>query len=189
MYAAVPLGATLSAIVSGWTGQLQRRPGDDAGQPGRLRLPDVDWLDRHFVPTLLLLVVFGYLVAIASCAVHAGAGPHAGQLSGPGQQPVDGAGRDRQLIGTLGIGLLGKLLSSLGSIFFCGAYAAGVGLLLVASACCARRRCTTPAWPLGPTRPRAARIVAKLGRPTGDNRGQTLGSDPGVASAGARQEG
>jgi ENTS family enterobactin (siderophore) exporter len=135
MYAAVPLGATLGAIVSGWTGQLQR-PGlvMMLVSLGAFVCLMLIGLNRHFVPTLLLLVAFGYLVAIASLLQY---------TLVQGHTPDNYLGRVNSLwtaqdaagdsLGTLGIGLLGKLLSSLGSIFFCGAAATGIGLLLLGS--------------------------------------------------------
>ncbi|RYY79236.1 MAG: enterobactin transporter EntS [Moraxellaceae bacterium] len=133
MYAAVPLGATLGALVSGWAAHVQR-PGlvminICLGAFACMMLLGVN---PYFYLSLLLLVMFGYLVSIASLLQYSMV---------QGHTPDHFMGRVNALwtaqdasgdsIGTLGIGILGKFMSSLASIFSFGtvAFVLGLGML------------------------------------------------------------
>lgn len=134
MYSAVPLGATLGAVVSGWTNTLRR--------PGLVMLAVslaaflclmLLGLSRGLAPMLVLLGLFGYLVSIASLLQYTLVQGHTpdhylGRINGL-WSAQDAAGDSA---GTLGIGVLGKALSALGSIFVLGAGALAIGLLLLA---------------------------------------------------------
>ncbi len=133
MYSAVPLGATLGAITSGWTNTLQR--------PGLVMMlvslaaflcMMLMGVNRNFALMLMLLGVFGYLVSIASLLQYALVQGHTpdhylGRINGL-WTAQDAAGDS---VGTIGIGLLGKVMSSLGSVFAFGAAAMGLGLLML----------------------------------------------------------
>jgi ENTS family enterobactin (siderophore) exporter len=133
MYSAVPLGATLGAIVSGWTHGL-KRPGLVMMLVclGAFLCMMLLGLNRHFVPALLLLGAFGYLVSIASLLQYTlvqGYTPdrYLGRINSL-WTAQDAAGDS---LGTLGIGVLGKFLSALGSVFAFGAVAMGLGLVML----------------------------------------------------------
>ncbi|HWV16360.1 MAG TPA: enterobactin transporter EntS [Cellvibrio sp.] len=133
MYSAVPLGATLGAIVSGWAMDL-KRPGlvmiliSLAGFFCLMLLG----LSRNFALALILLAVFGYLVSIASLLQYTLVQNHTpdhylGRINGL-WTAQDACGDS---LGTLGIGVLGKVMSSLGSIFILGATAMGLGVVML----------------------------------------------------------
>ncbi|MBY0239925.1 MAG: enterobactin transporter EntS [Burkholderiaceae bacterium] len=133
MYSAVPLGATVGALLSGWTGGV-RRPGlvmqlCALAAFGCLMLLGVN---RSFPVALALLAVFGYLVSVASLLQYALVQGHTpdsylGRVNGL-WSAQDAAG---DTLGTLGIGLLGKLLAPLASVLAFGAAAAALGLALL----------------------------------------------------------
>lgn len=130
MYAAVPLGATLGALVSGWAVHVQR-PGLVMINIclGAFACMMLLGINPYFFVTLLLLAVFGYLVSIASLLQYSMV---------QGHTPDHYMGRVNALwtaqdasgdsLGTLGIGVLGKFMSSLASIFSLGAVAFVMGL-------------------------------------------------------------
>ncbi|TVV43081.1 enterobactin transporter EntS [Thalassolituus sp. C2-1] len=133
MYSAVPLGATLGALVSGWASHVQK--------PGQVMLfvslaafacMMALGLNHSFITALFLLAAFGYLVSIASLLQY-----NLVQINTPDQYlgringiwtAQDASGDS---LGTLGIGVLGKFMSSLGSIFTLGAVAMTLGVLLL----------------------------------------------------------
>jgi ENTS family enterobactin (siderophore) exporter len=89
-------------------------------------------LNRHFVPALALLGAFGYLVSIASLLQYALVQGHTpdhylGRINGL-WSAQDAAG---DALGTLGIGVLGRFMSSLSSVLVLGAGAMLVGLLML----------------------------------------------------------
>ena len=133
MYSAVPLGATLGAVTSAWTGHL-KRPGLVMIwlSLGAFLCVALMGLSRHLIPLLLLLGAFGYLVSMASLLQYALVQGHTpdhylGRING--LWTAQDAAADSA--GTIGIGLLGKFMSSLGSIFALGAGAMGLGLLML----------------------------------------------------------
>lgn len=136
MYSAVPLGATFGALLSGWASHL-RQPGHTMGliclavftSVALLGLAPSLWL------VLLLLVVFGYLSSIASLLQYTLVQGHTpdvylGRINGI-WTAQDACGDS---VGTLGIGLIGKVLPATASIFALGAgsLAAGAVLLVLA---------------------------------------------------------
>ncbi|RBP85769.1 enterobactin transporter EntS [Marinomonas rhizomae] len=134
MYSAVPLGATLGAIVSGWANHVEK-PGLAmmlSSLAAFLCLMGIG--STTFFPiTLILLVGFGYLVSIASLLQYSFVQGHTpdhylGRINGI-WTAQDASGDS---LGTLSIGLLGKLLSSLASVFVFGAVAMSIGLTLLA---------------------------------------------------------
>jgi len=140
MYAAVPLGATLGALVSGWTEAL-RRPGLAMLVIGVALCACVLLLGvvPGLVPALVLLVLLGYLVSVASLLQYALVQGHTpdrylGRVNGL-WSAQEAAG---DVAGTLGVGLLGRLLPAAGAIAFTGALTACLGLALLA--CCGRLR-------------------------------------------------
>lgn len=132
MYSAVPLGATLGAIVSGWANHVEK-PGVVmmlTSLGAFLCLIGIG-MSEHFAAALVLLVAFGYLVSITSLLQYSLVQGHTpdhylGRINGI-WTAQDASGDS---LGTLGIGILGKFLSSLGSIFAFGAVAAGLGLIM-----------------------------------------------------------
>lgn len=133
MYSAVPLGATLGAIVSGWANDL-KRPGLIMmfTSLGAFLCMMLLGISRNFALALLLLAAFGYLVSIASLLQYTLVQGHTpdnylGRINGL-WTAQDASGDS---LGTLGIGVLGKFMSSLGSIFVFGATAMGLGLLML----------------------------------------------------------
>ncbi|WP_250461334.1 enterobactin transporter EntS [Microbulbifer litoralis] len=134
MYSAVPVGATLGALVSGWASHLRR--------PGRVMLLCASatfaclallGLNQNFILALLLLALFGYLVSITSLLEYSLV---------QAQTPDHYLGRINAIwtaqdacgdsVGSFGIGVLGKFLSSLASIFVIGAASLACGLLMLA---------------------------------------------------------
>lgn len=133
MYSAVPLGATLGAIISGWANHLVR--------PGLMMMYtsiaaffclSLLGLTNNFIVALLLLAAFGYLVSIASLLQY---------TLVQGHTPDNYLGRINALwtaqdasgdsLGTMGIGVLGKFMSSLASIFTLGAIATALGAVML----------------------------------------------------------
>lgn len=140
MYAAVPLGATLGALVSGWAEGL-RRPGLAMLGIGVALCACVLLLGvvPGLAPALVLLVLLGYLVSVASLLQYALVQGHTpdrylGRVNGlwSAQEAAGDAA------GTLGVGLLGRLLPASGAIAVTGALTACMGLALLA--CCPRLR-------------------------------------------------
>jgi ENTS family enterobactin (siderophore) exporter len=135
MYSAVPLGATMGAIISGWANHVAK--------PGlvMMLISLAAFLclmgigsTTYFPLTLILLAAFGYLVSITSLLQYSFVQGHTpdhylGRINGI-WTAQDASGDS---VGTLSIGALGKLLSSLGSIFAFGTVAMGLGLILLAS--------------------------------------------------------
>ena len=134
MYSAVPLGATLGAIISGWANNLQH--------PGFIMILTsiaafvcmmLLGLNNNFIFALVLLAAFGYLVSISSLLQYTIVQGHTpdhylGRINGL-WTAQDASGDS---LGTLGIGALGKFMSSLASIFTFGAVAAGLGVVMLA---------------------------------------------------------
>jgi ENTS family enterobactin (siderophore) exporter len=135
MYSAVPLGATMGAIISGWTNHIEK-PGLVmmlTSLAAFLCLMGIG-STTYFPLALILLALFGYLVSIASLLQYSFVQGHTpdhylGRINGI-WTAQDASGDS---IGTLSIGALGKLLSSLGSIFAFGAVSMGIGLIMLAS--------------------------------------------------------
>lgn len=133
MYSAVPLGATLGALVSAWTERLQR-PGRammlaGVGACGCVMLLGTD---PGLVASLVLLTAFGYLVSVASLLQYALVQGHTpdhylGRVNG--LWTAQEAGGDA--LGTVGIGLVGKFASALAGVFVFGATAAALGLVML----------------------------------------------------------
>lgn len=135
MYSAVPLGATMGAIISGWANHVAK--------PGLIMMLTslAAFLclmgigsTTYFPLALILLTIFGYLVSIASLLQYSFVQGHTpdhylGRINGI-WTAQDATGDS---VGTLSIGALGKLLSSLGSIFAFGAVAMGLGVILLGS--------------------------------------------------------
>jgi ENTS family enterobactin (siderophore) exporter len=133
MYSAVPLGATLGALVSGWTERL-RRPGRAmllAGV-GACTCVMLLGLAPALPVSLLLLVAFGYLVSVASLLQYALVQGHTpdhylGRVNG--LWTAQEAGGDA--LGSVGIGMVGKFASALSGVFLFGATAAALGVLML----------------------------------------------------------
>lgn len=133
MYSAVPLGATLGALISGWASHVQ--------YPGRMMLllslgafvcMMLLGINPFFVPALMILALFGYLVSVASLLQYSLVQGHTpdeylGRINGI-WTAQDASGDS---LGTLGIGVLGKFMTSLHSIFLFGAVAAVLGSLML----------------------------------------------------------
>ena len=133
MYSAVPLGATLGAIISGWANDLLR-PGlvMILTSLGAFACMMLLGLNHNFIFALTLLAAFGYLVSISSLLQYTIVQGHTpdhylGRINGL-WTAQDASGDS---LGTLGIGVLGKFMSSLGSIFVFGATAMGLGILML----------------------------------------------------------
>lgn len=135
MYSAVPLGATLGAIISGWANHVAK-PGLImmlTSLASFLCLIAIGSIS-YFPICLALLVIFGYLVSIASLLQYSFVQGHTpdhylGRINGI-WTAQDASGDS---IGTLSIGALGKFLSPLGSIFAFGAVTMGIGLIMLVS--------------------------------------------------------
>lgn len=131
MYSAVPLGATLAALLSGWTTQLQR--------PGMIMLYaclgvflclSLIGLSPWFVATLALLSIFGYLMAIANLLQYSIV---------QGHTPDEYLGRINAIwlaqdasadsVATTGLGLLTRFLPISSSILCFGVLSFALGLL------------------------------------------------------------
>ena len=133
MYSAVPLGATLGAIISGWANDLSR-PGWVMGitSLGACVCLMGLGMNQNFIIALVLLAAFGYLVSIASLLQYTLV-----QVNTPDQYlgrvnalwtAQDASGDS---LGSVGIGLLGKVMSSLASIFTLGAIAFSATLVIL----------------------------------------------------------
>lgn len=134
MYSAVPLGAALSAWLSGWAERVER-PGlalQGLGLAAFACLLALG-LNRSFVLALLLLAVFGALVSLAGLLQYAlvqGHTPDAylGRVNGlwSAQDALGDA------LGTVAIGLLAQTLSPLGGVAALGAAGLALGLWALA---------------------------------------------------------
>ncbi|MFL4450594.1 enterobactin transporter EntS [Serratia marcescens] len=135
MYSAVPLGAMLGALTSGWVGRFSR--------PGVLILAAAIvaftaiaslGLFSHLAPALLALVCYGYANAIASLLqfmlIQSNTPDHLlGRVNSLGTaQDVTG-----DSIGALGLGVLGRMFTPLMSVLSFGAFAALLGVLVACS--------------------------------------------------------
>ncbi len=135
MYSAVPLGAMLGALTSGWVGRYAR--------PGVLILVAAIvaftaiaslGLFSHLAPALLALVCYGYANAIASLLqfmlIQSNTPDHLlGRVNSLGTaQDVTG-----DSIGALGLGVLGRVFTPLMSVLSFGAFAAVLGVLVAFS--------------------------------------------------------
>lgn len=135
MYSAVPLGAMLGALTSGWVGRYAR--------PGVLILVAAIvaftaiaslGLFSHLAPALLALVCYGYANAIASLLqfmlIQSNTPDHLlGRVNSLGTaQDVTG-----DSIGALGLGVLGRVFTPLMSVLSFGAFAAALGVLVAFS--------------------------------------------------------
>lgn len=128
MYSAVPLGASVAALLSGWASQLAR-PGmamQFIGLGAFVCLLALG-LSAHFFLALVLLTLFGGLVAVAALLQYAlvqGHTPDAylGRVNGL-WTAQDALGDS---VGTLGAGWLAQALSPLGSLLVLG----GASLIL-----------------------------------------------------------
>lgn len=132
LYSAVPVGATLGALLSGWTSHLQR--------PGLVMLLVslgtfislmLFGLNQSLPLALLLLAVFGYLVSVASLLQYglvqeATPDQYLGRVNAI-WMAQDASGDS---VGTFGVGILGKFLSAAASVFVLGAAGFVAGLLL-----------------------------------------------------------
>jgi ENTS family enterobactin (siderophore) exporter len=135
MYSAIPFGATLGAVVSGWTNHIKK--------PGLIMILTslaaflcliIIGSTLYFPLALACLIVFGYLVSIASLLQYSLVQGHTpdhylGRINGI--WTAQSASGDS--VGTLTIGALGKLLSSLGGIFVFGSAAMTIGLVMLVS--------------------------------------------------------
>ncbi|WP_075184587.1 enterobactin transporter EntS [Teredinibacter haidensis] len=133
MYSAVPLGACLGALISAWANHLR--------QPGQVMMLvcmavfvciTLLGLTPNLWLALPILVLFGYLVSIASLLQYTLVQGHTpdiylGRINGL-WTAQDACGDS---LGTFGIGVLGKFLPALGSIFTLGAGSLLVGLSLL----------------------------------------------------------
>lgn len=133
MYSAVPLGATLGALLSGWAMHVKR--------PGLVMLNVclaafgcimLLGLNPYFTAGLLLLAVFGYLVSVAGLLQYSMV---------QGHTPDHYLGRVNALwtaqdasgdsVATLGVGVLSKLMSSMLTIFSLGVISFVLGLCML----------------------------------------------------------
>ncbi|WOD06659.1 enterobactin transporter EntS [Marinomonas sp. GJ51-6] len=133
MYSAVPLGATLGAIISGWVNHVSK-PGVVMMLTAIASFLCIMGIGStlYFPVVLLLLAAFGYLVSIASLLQYSFVQGHTpdnylGRINGI--WTAQSASGDS--LGTLTIGALGKFISPLSSIFVFGAIAAGSGVLML----------------------------------------------------------
>ncbi|MBB2485940.1 enterobactin transporter EntS [Mitsuaria sp. WAJ17] len=134
MYSAVPLGAALSAWLSGWAQRVER-PGlvlQGLGLAAFACLMALG-MNRSFVLALLLLAVFGALVSLAGLLQYAlvqGHTPDAylGRVNGL-WSAQDALGDS---VGTVAIGLLAQTLSPLGGVAAVGAAGLALGLWALA---------------------------------------------------------
>jgi ENTS family enterobactin (siderophore) exporter len=124
MYTAVPLGATAGALLSGWASHV-RQPGVVMQLAGLGAFACLILLSvpSHFASVLVLLVVFGYCISIASLLQYSlvqayTPDAYLGRVNGL-WTAQDAMGDS---IGTLGISVVAKWLSPLGGIL-------GVGLV------------------------------------------------------------
>lgn len=122
LYSAVPLGATVGALVSAWADKL-KQPGQVMGYIcfGVFATVAVFGLVSNLWLALLLLVTFGYLSSIASLLQYTlvqGHTPDAylGRINGL-WTAQDACGDS---IATMGIGAVGKVISVTGSIVLLG---------------------------------------------------------------------
>ncbi|MEN0035916.1 MAG: enterobactin transporter EntS [Cellvibrio sp.] len=133
MYSAVPLGATLGAIISGWANDLNR-PGWVMGATslGSFICLMLLGVNQHFILALILLAAFGYLVSIASLLQYTLVQGHTpDQYLGRVNALWTAQDASGDSLGAVGIGLMGKFLSSLASIFTLGAIAFGATLAVL----------------------------------------------------------
>ncbi|WP_019604083.1 enterobactin transporter EntS [Teredinibacter turnerae] len=131
LYSAVPLGATLGALLSAWAERLEQ-PGKWMGLIccGVFGSVVAFGLVENLWLSLATLVVFGYLTCIASLLQYTLVQGHTpdeylGRINGI-WTAQDACGDS---IGTVGIGLIGKVLSTAGSIVLLGAGALTLGLV------------------------------------------------------------
>ena len=135
MYSAVPLGATLGAILSGWTNHV-KKPGYVmmlASLAAFLCLIGLGSCNS-FPLACVFLVLFGYFVSITSLLQYSFVQGHTpdhylGRVNGI-WTAQDASGDS---FGTLTIGILGKFTSSLGSILIFGSTAMVLGLIMLLS--------------------------------------------------------
>ncbi|MCX2802549.1 enterobactin transporter EntS [Microbulbifer thermotolerans] len=133
LYSAVPVGAALGALLSGWASHL-RQPGlvMAAVSLGAFTCLMLFSLSNALPIALFILAVFGYLVAIAGLLEYGLV-----QDSTPdhylGRVNAIWTAQDAcgDSVGTLGAGLLGKWLSATGAVFAVGAGSFAAGLLLL----------------------------------------------------------
>ena len=133
MYSAVPLGATLGAIISGWANDLTR-PGWVMGLTslGACMCLMGLGVNQNFILALALLTAFGYLVSIASLLQYTLVQVHTpDQYLGRVNALWTAQDASGDSLGTLGIGVLGKFMSSLGSVLVLGAMAFGATLVVL----------------------------------------------------------
>lgn len=132
MYSAVPLGATLGAIISGWANDLAP-PGWIMGLVSLAACACLMGLglNQNFILALVLLAAFGYLVSIASLLQYTLVQVHTpDQYLGRVNALWTAQDASGDSLGSIGIGLLGKFMSSLASIFALGAIAFGATLVI-----------------------------------------------------------
>ncbi|WP_231759259.1 enterobactin transporter EntS [Microbulbifer elongatus] len=133
-YAAVPVGATLGALVSGWANHV-RRPGVVMALTalGAFAVLAVLGLNANLPVALVLLAAFGYLVSITGLLQYglvqeATPDQYLGRVNAI-WMAQDASGDS---LGSVGAGALGKFLSTSLSIFALGAVSFGLALLLCA---------------------------------------------------------
>lgn len=131
LYSAVPLGATLGALLSGWAEHV-RQPGNVMGAIcfGVFLSVIAFGVSTSFWLALLILVVFGYLSCIASLLQYTLVQGHTpdhylGRINGI-WTAQDACG---DALGTVGIGILGKVVSIAGSVVVLGAGSLALGVL------------------------------------------------------------
>lgn len=132
MYSAVPLGATLGAIISGWANDLTR-PGWVMGitSLGACACLMGLGVNQNFILALVLLAAFGYLVSIASLLQYTLVQVHTpDQYLGRVNALWTAQDASGDSLGSIGIGLLGKFMSSLASIFALGVIAFSATLVI-----------------------------------------------------------
>lgn len=135
MYSAVSLGATLGAIISGWASNLV--------QPGKVMMLtaigafcclSAFGLNQNFVIALVLLCAFGYLVSITSLLEYSLVQGHTpdhylGRVNAI-WTAQDASGDS---LGSMGLGLLGKVMLPLTGVFMLGMTALAISVLMLAS--------------------------------------------------------
>ncbi|MDC0611227.1 enterobactin transporter EntS [Vibrio sp.] len=134
MYAAMPLGAMLGALTSGWL-QTTQKPGwvMILSTLGTFMCITAIGLASHYLLLLLVLVVYGYLGSVTSIIQYSLVQGHTpnhllGRVSSLWTaQDVTG-----DSVGALGMGALGKLLAPVASATVFGLGALGLGTLMAA---------------------------------------------------------